>query len=348
MTTLAIVITMNDKDFKFSGIGRLPDITAESVTSYTTLSTFASTSALSGCGEASTAIGVDRDATAVGENALVEAAAMGNGGGVIKRDTESIYCTTGNCDKSRDWLTSVPNAAAAWAVGSIALIQSMLLLFVKMRRKSPGFFGGVLAMLELTLSLYLRASVGYSSGRERAIYQASLFFNFLAGVELCHLLSVTVLGLGAHFDPRITVKQIFARTFSRLLSVCLVGLLVAAVVLMFDANPVHTSAGSHMVQAVLFAVLLVSVLMAVFAAQVTAIDGSVFYRRHFVAVIVPLLLVGVWAGYMVSRTFLPVDSVARTSEALLYGLNYAPLLLAGLTLIALDAPRLFDFDKFYR
>ncbi|KAJ2900254.1 hypothetical protein IWW38_000598 [Coemansia aciculifera] len=266
------------------------------------------------------------------------------------RDMPTIFCLESNCTRARDWLIHVPNAPAAWTVGGVALVLSGLLLMSTIGWRNPGFLDGVLAMLEVALSLFLRASIGYatSSGAATAMYRASMFFNYHAGIQLCHLLTTMVFNLSAHFDPRITSKQTFAKGVSRLLSLCLLALTVAAVVVMFNGDPEHaTSAGLHMIQAAVFIVLIVSLAMAMAAAQIVSRDGAVNYRKHIVSAILPLLALALWAVFMASRTLVSLDNVARSSEIAFYFLNYAPLLMIGGIMVLLNSPRIFNFEKAY-
>ncbi|KAJ2020244.1 hypothetical protein GGI01_002345 [Coemansia sp. RSA 376] len=332
--------------------GRLPDAKVTPIVVYTNLPTFSTTTLLPSTTTSSscTTSTSSSPVAALANNRDTVANDNDKDGGQAKRDLPTIFCPTKNCIRARDWLTSIPNAVAAWSVSGIALILSGLLLMSTIGWRNPGFLDGVLAMLEVALSLVLRASIGYatSDGVATAIYRASMFFNYHAGVQLCHLLSVMVLDLSAHFDPRITAKQIFAKAVSRLLSLCLLALTVAAVVVMFNGDPTKaTTAGLHMVQAVVFVVLVISLVMAMAAAQIVAREGSVNYRKHIVAAILPLLLLALWAGFMASRTFVSLDNVARSNEIMLYFLNYVPLLMIGATLILLNAPRLFNFEKLY-
>ncbi|KAJ2059521.1 hypothetical protein GGI17_004342 [Coemansia sp. S146] len=332
--------------------GRLPDATATPIVVYTNLPTFSTTTLLLSTTTSLSCITSTSSSPGVALANNRDALATGNDkdGGQAKRDQPAIFCPTTSCTRARDWLTNIPNAAAAWSVGGIALVLSGLLLMSTIGWRNPGFLDGVLAMLEVALSLVLRASIGYATndGVATAMYRASMFFNYHAGVQLCHLLSVMVLGLSAHFDPRITAKQIFAKAVSRLLSLCLLGLTVAAVIVMFNGDPANaTSAGLHMVKAIVFVVLVIALIMAMAAAQIVAREGSVNYRKHIVATILPLLLLALWAGFMASRTFVSLDNVARSNEIMFYFLNYVPLLMIGATLILLNAPRLFNFEKLY-
>ncbi|KAJ2490064.1 hypothetical protein IWW37_003484 [Coemansia sp. RSA 2050] len=332
--------------------GRLPDLTTTLVTVYNELPTFSTTTLLSSTATSTScttstspsALGVqanNRDALAKDDN---------KSGGQTKRDLPMILCAAKNCTRARDWLTKIPNAAAAWSVGGVAFILGGLLLMSTIGWRNPGFLDAVLAMLEVGVSLILRASIGYatSDGAATAMHQASMILNYHAGIQLCHLLSVMVLNLSAHFDPRITGKQIFAKAASRILSLCLLGLTAAGVIVMFKGSPAKTSsAGLHMVQAVMFVVMLLSLGMTMAAAQIVSRDGAVNYRKHVTATVLPLLLLALWAAFMASRTFVSLDNVARSNEIIFYFLNHTLLLMAGATLVLLNAPRLFNFEKLY-
>ncbi|KAJ2813861.1 hypothetical protein H4S07_000345 [Coemansia furcata] len=331
----------------FSRNGRLPDAPAIPTQVYEELPTFSTTTLLlssttSSCATSSTPVAL--------ANSRDTLSADNNDGGLAKRDMAAILCPSKNCSGARDWLTKLPNAAAAWAVGGLAIVLGGLLLMSAIAWKHAGFLDGVLALIEVALSLFLRASIGYatSDGAATALYRASIFFNYHAAIQLCHLLSVMVLDLSAHFDPRITAKQIFAKSVSRLLSLCLLGLVVAAVVVMFNGDAANaTAAGLHMMQAIVFVVLILALAMVMAAAQIVAREGAVNYRKHIVCAILSLLLLALWAVFMASRTFVSVDNVARSNEIMFYFLNYAPLLMIGATLILLNAPRLFNFEKLY-
>ncbi|KAJ2746869.1 hypothetical protein GGI20_001022 [Coemansia sp. BCRC 34301] len=319
--------------------GRLPDSTVSAIQQYTTIPTFSTTTLLSSCTTSSSLAPL----IVMANNNDRDMLAATNDFGV--RDRSTIFCAAGDCARGRDWLTQVPNAAAAWTLGGIALVLGGLLFMSTVGWRNPGFLDGVLAMVSVAVSMVLRASIGYAANGT-ALYRASLFFNYFAGIQLCHLLTAMVLNLTAHFDPRITAAQIFAKTVSRLLSLCLTGLVVAAVIVMFNGDPASaSSAGSHMVLAVLVVVLVVALAMAMAAAQIVAREGAVNYRKHVVAAILPLLALALWAVYMGVRTLVSVSNVARTNEVMFYFMNYVPLLMAGATLVLLNAPRLFNFEK---
>ncbi|KAJ1818223.1 hypothetical protein LPJ60_004431 [Coemansia sp. RSA 2675] len=333
--------------------GRLPDPTTL-VTKYNELPTFSTTTVLSStttsCTTTSVSSTTSASFSAQGVQANSRDSLTKDDSGQTKRDLPTILCVKKNCARTRDWLTKIPSDVAAWAVGGIAFVLSGLLFMSTVGWRNPGFLDAVLAMFEVGVSLMLRASIGYatSEGAATAMYRASMIFNYHAGIQLCHLLSVMVLDLSAHFDPRITAKQIFAKAASRILSLCLLGMTVAGVVVMFKGDPAKTSgAGLHLVQTVMFIVMLLSLGMTMAAAQIVSRDGAVNYRKHITATVLPLLLLAMWAVFMASRTFVSLDNVARSNEIMFYFLNFTPLLMIGATLMLLNGPRLFNFEKLY-
>ncbi|KAJ2095970.1 hypothetical protein GGI09_004607 [Coemansia sp. S100] len=48
------------------------------------------------------------------------------------------------------------------------------------------------------------------------------------------------------------------------------------------------------------------------------------------AIMLQNLLLTLWASFMASRTFLPLDNPARDSESMFYWLNIAPLFIIGI------------------
>ncbi|KAJ2796513.1 hypothetical protein H4R21_004681 [Coemansia helicoidea] len=240
----------------------------------------------------------------------------------LEEQLAAVYCPTRDCTGGRDWLVKTPNAAAGWAVGSVAFLASGN---NKYRPRIIGF-----AMLELGISLFLRAGLNYANGNKRAIYIASLFFNYNAATILFinTLASAIVLKLftkSTNPDPSTASRIIMSIT-----SLALFAMMLAGIVIMYrDETMVVKNVGWRLIQAVLFIMVILTV-PALVMLVISTFAGSPVYTFASLAMLVAAVLMGVWSSFMLARTWLPLDSVARSSEVAFYLLNIAPLLLSGI------------------
>ncbi|KAJ1760499.1 hypothetical protein LPJ69_003400 [Coemansia sp. RSA 1752] len=295
----------------------LPSSQTQPTASYTTLETFVGAFA-------------DKDSSAPTSNTT----------STVKRQA-TVYCLDETCTPNVDWLTYRPNKAVGWALGSVSAACAIGLLISSAVTRSLIFVDAVLAMLELCVSLYLRSVISQGVVNERAAYKASLFFQYHAGIKLCHVLGAMVCALLLHFDPMMLTKTKYARRVLRIVTVCLAAVAGIGVIIMF--NGTH-GAGMRLMQASSFAVVVMCVAMACVVVRTMGCAGASNYKRHFGMILVVIVLVAVWAAFSGSRTFVPITSPARSSEALFVVLGYATLLASGLVLLVLKAPYYYNFD----
>ncbi|KAJ2807385.1 hypothetical protein H4R20_001313 [Coemansia guatemalensis] len=255
-----------------------------------------------------------------------------------------VFCDNKKCGKSQDWLTHKPNVAAGWATGSISLVLGLALAFGMGGWHTWAFGDGVLAMIELCISQYLRAAVGMSLENAKALYKASMFFNYHAGVELAHVVAVLTIQLVVHFNPlRKPQWQRYLVLASRLLNLCLTAVVLAGVVVMFDAE--SNGPGLRLLQGVAFAIVLLCFVLGIAAPTFTMRKvGASLYKRHYAVLFISLQLMAVWAVYFGSRGFVALDSPARNSQVAFYLLGYMPLMLMVAVFVASKAPLYFNFE----
>ncbi|KAJ2559618.1 hypothetical protein EV175_000254 [Coemansia sp. RSA 1933] len=263
--------------------------------------------------------------------------------------TAQIYCTKLNCTSERDWLTAAPNAAAGWALGGVSLASALVLSVPTVVWRNLAFIDGVLGLVELSVALFLRASLGKAGTHAPAIYKASLFFNHHAAIELLLLLAVMAIRLHTHYNPVMAPRQMMWVGVARFASFCLAAMALVGVLLMFNstsADPLAADgSGMHVIQTVTFTMLAATLGVGLLAMRMSFNTGVWFYRKHFAALLVALFLVTLWAAFMSARSLVPLDSVARDSEVVFYLLNIMPLLLVGAVLVALRAPLLYNFER---
>ncbi|KAJ2078566.1 hypothetical protein H4R24_004390 [Coemansia sp. RSA 988] len=262
----------------------------------------------------------------------------------IINERSGVFCDDYKCGNSQDWLTRKPNVAAGWATGSISLVLGLVLAIGMGGWHSWVFGDGVLAMIELCISQYLRATVGMSLGNTKALYKASMFFNYHAGVELAHVLVVLTIQLVEHFN--LPLKSQWRRYLilgSRLFNVCLTAVILAGVVVMLDAE--NNGPGLRLLQGVAFVIVLLC--LGLFITTVVSTMGKVgasLYKRHYAVLFISLLLLAVWAAYCGGRGFVALDLPARNSQVVFYLLSYMPLMLMVAVFVAAKAPLYFNFE----
>ncbi|KAJ2648694.1 hypothetical protein IWW40_003758 [Coemansia sp. RSA 1250] len=254
----------------------------------------------------------------------------------------AVFCLNKNCTIARDWLVYVPNQVVGWVLGSVSLVLGVGVLVAIMMYRNLAFFDAVLAMLELCISLYLRAAIGRSEAHHDQIYKASMAFQYLAGIQLYHLLAAMAIRLYVHFHPLALNRQKYAIAFSRILSICLAVLVIVGSVIMFDDK--SGQAGIRLVEAVAFLLVGLALALLCVVARVMALGGATHYKRHFIILVVSILLLAVWAAFVGSRTFVALDSPARSNEAMFAVLGYGTLLIIGAAVLGLRAPMYFNFD----
>ncbi|KAJ2452875.1 hypothetical protein EV183_002612 [Coemansia sp. RSA 2336] len=254
----------------------------------------------------------------------------------------AVFCLDKACTTARDWLVYVPSQAVGWALGSVSLVLGVGVLVAIMMYRNLAFFDAVLAMLELCVSLYLRAAIGRSEAAHARMYKASMALQYLAGIQLYHLLAAMAVRLYVHFHPLALNRQKHTIAFSRILSICLAVLAIVGSVVMFDDK--SGQAGIRLVEAVAFVLAGLALVLLCVVARVMALDGATHYRRHFAILVVAILLLAVWAAFVGSRTFVALDSPARSSEAMFAVLGYGTLLVIGAVVLGLQAPLYFNFD----
>ncbi|KAJ2775703.1 hypothetical protein IWQ57_000273 [Coemansia nantahalensis] len=247
---------------------------------------------------------------------------------LVKRSTleeqlAAVYCPTRDCTGGRDWLVKTPNAAAGWAVGSVAFLASGIIL--RFRDSFTTF-----AMCELGISLFLRAGLNYANGNKRAIYIASLFFNYNAATTLFVSIVASAFALNSYFNGAKAGRTLAASIFMTVTNIALFAMVVAGIVIMYrDETMVVKNVGWRLIQAVLFIMVILTV-PALVMLVISTFATSPVYTFASLALLVAAVLMGVWSSFMLARTWLPLDSVARSNEIAFYLLNVAPLLFIGI------------------
>ncbi|PIA14806.1 hypothetical protein COEREDRAFT_88337 [Coemansia reversa NRRL 1564] len=240
-----------------------------------------------------------------------------------RKQLEEIYCPLKNCTGGRDWLTMRPNAAAGWALGSIAFLASGILV-----RLRPSFT--CFAMSELGISLFLRAGLNYEHGNKRSIYIASLFFNYNSAIILYVNLLSAAFSIKAYFEVEKVGRAGAAMFVSFIINLCLLALIIASVVIMFrDETMVEINIGWRLVQAVLY-IMVIGMTLSIVMLIRSVSGASTAQTLASLALLAATVLLALWSSFMLSRTYLPLNNMTRDSEVAYYLLNILPLLLIGI------------------
>ncbi|KAJ2555735.1 hypothetical protein IWW35_000497 [Coemansia sp. RSA 1878] len=255
-----------------------------------------------------------------------------------------ILCPSKECTPWREWLTYIPNIAAGWIIGAIALLLGLLLLFMAFKCGGLEYIFGFLAMVFVAICLFLRAALKHTHGNRLPMYEASIWLHYFSVALLLMLLVQLVFRLVVHLDNTLcgTVRMLVAFVYG--ICAVLFALLTAAVVLMFDKHSfsrVHS--GMQCLQAFVIIVLILAVILLLATLWASSNDHKGYHIAHVVIIGLCLLFVIIWACFMVAREFLNLHSAARHSEALWYIFAIVPLLLVAIVLLVLNAPAMFTF-----
>ncbi|KAJ1719291.1 hypothetical protein LPJ61_006336, partial [Coemansia biformis] len=251
--------------------------------------------------------------------------------GHVEDDGEfhDILCNSFKCSNHRDWLTKLPNAAANWTLGTISLLVGLLLVKANCTKRSYRCFMPTtsVAMFMLFISLALRASLGLSTGNKRSIYVASIFFNYLAAFLLGLLMIGAARPAITRFQPRTSGETWVGVVITHLIFWASVVLVIVGLVFSFKLKSGYSdAAGAHCIQAALVLLLASTAISALIAlVRIKCVVQTLTKNAVWAGVLwAPLILL--WGSFMLARTFVHVNSVARTSEILFGLLNYAPLI----------------------
>ncbi|KAJ2259471.1 hypothetical protein GGI01_003622 [Coemansia sp. RSA 376] len=244
--------------------------------------------------------------------------------------TDSIYCLAKNCIQSPDWLTYMPSPAVGWAVGGIAVLIAAMSIIPTFYKGEVRLTHGTDAFYLLALSLFLRSVLNYKVVNTAAAYKASLFFNYYTAICLHEQVVSSIFRYTIKLNWRISgLAEQFKIPFSAVHLIQFV-MMIPAVAVMFDvvnANGVDPSV--YLIRTVVFSTMVMSLVVIVKAMAIDIRKQNCNLRALLVSVLPRNLLFIMWGCYMASRTFLPLDSVARDSEVAFYMLNVFLLILAG-------------------
>ncbi|KAJ1720917.1 hypothetical protein LPJ53_004495 [Coemansia erecta] len=255
-----------------------------------------------------------------------------------------FLCPSRQCTPWREWLTFIPNVAAGWVLGAIALLLGIGLLVMAFKCGGLEFIFGFLSMALVCICLWLRAALKGTSADKFAMYKASIWLNYFAAVLMAILIAQLIFRLIVHLDNSLCGAARGLVAFVYFVSLVLFALLTAAVVLMFNLHwwaKVHS--GIQCLQAFVIILLIVAVILLLATLWASSNDVKSHHMGHVIIIGLCVLFLVIWGCFMTARAFLPLTSAGRHSEALWYIFNIVPLLLIAIVLLALNAPAMFTF-----
>ncbi|KAJ2721834.1 hypothetical protein GGI07_003717 [Coemansia sp. Benny D115] len=255
-----------------------------------------------------------------------------------------FLCPSRTCSPWREWLTFIPNVAAGWVLGAIALLLGLGLLIMALKCGGLEFIFGFLSMVLVCICLWLRAALKHSSANLFVMYKVSVWFNYFAAVLMAMLVSQLIFRLVVHLDNTLCAAARGLVGFVYFIAAVLFALLTAAVVLMFNLHwfgKMHS--GIQCLQAFVIIMLILAVILLLATAWAASNDVKSHHMGHVIIIGLCVLFLILWACFMTARAFLGLGSAARHSEALWYIFNIVPLLLIAVVLLALNAPTMFTF-----
>ncbi|KAJ2782111.1 hypothetical protein H4R18_002479 [Coemansia javaensis] len=254
---------------------------------------------------------------------------------------KEILCTKLDCSPFRDWLTRLPNAAANWVLGTVCLVISLMLIRITyVQKKFTCLMPNVsLALLLLFVSLFLRAALGLGSGDKESIYIASVVLNYVSGIAIYGTLLAGLLMAKTRYQPPTAAEKRVVSVVNTLLYAIPLGLVIAGVVLSFRLHPSHPgAAGARCIQTALTFMLAVVVVYMLFVATRFRNVVRAVPKRGIWAALLFALMVLLWTSFMLARSLVRLDNVARTSEVMFGLLNHVPLIACGVSAMVLGQP----------
>ncbi|KAJ2461104.1 hypothetical protein GGF42_000408 [Coemansia sp. RSA 2424] len=175
-------------------------------------------------------------------------------------------------------------------------------------------------------------------GDKMALYKASLFFNYYVAVGLSSGLGMPILKFTRHYKSILTTSAL-----TSLVHFSLTILMIPAVIVMFNTvNGNGVDPSVYIIRTVVFCIMILRFISLIAEMLAMCVQASYIPKSDVLASMLQNALLLMWAIFMASRTFLPLDNLARDSEAMFYGLNIVPLFVIGLiprsTVVIPDLP----------
>ncbi|KAJ2860185.1 hypothetical protein GGH94_005669 [Coemansia aciculifera] len=256
-----------------------------------------------------------------------------------------FLCPSKDCSPWREWLTFIPNVAAGWVIGALALLLALALLVMAIKCGGLEYVLGFLALCLVAICLFLRAALRHSGADLFTMYKVAVWFNYFAAVLLAMLIAQLVFRLIVHLDNTLCGAARALVGFVYLMAAVLFALLTAALVLMFNKHSFSKMhSGIHCLQAFTIIVLVLAVVLLLAAAWASSQDVGGHHMGHVIIIGACAFMLLLWACFMTARVFLDsLHDAGRHSEALWYIFDIVPLLLIAVILLALNAPSIFTF-----
>ncbi|KAJ2636259.1 hypothetical protein GGF44_003171 [Coemansia sp. RSA 1694] len=265
--------------------------------------------------------------------------------GVIYELWMYFLCPSKDCSPWREWLTFIPNVAAGWVIGGLALLLALALLVMAIKCGGLEFILGFLALTLVAICLFLRGALRHSGADLFTMYKVALWFNYFAAVLLAMLIAQLIFRLIVHLDNTLCGAGRALVGFVYFLAAVLFALLTAALILMFNKHSMSKMHGGiHCLQAFTVIVLILAVILLLAALWASSNDVAGHHMGHVIIIGACTFMLLLWACFMTARVFLDsLHEAGRHSEALWYIFDIVPLLLIAVILLVLNAPKMFTF-----
>ncbi|KAJ1664223.1 hypothetical protein EV178_004269 [Coemansia sp. RSA 1646] len=252
----------------------------------------------------------------------------------------AVYCLDQDCPKETDWLLFQPTAIPLWVIGAMMLTLA-LVATIKYRKGESFkllFIGSKLTGIALGIAMMLRASVAQLNNSLVALYAASMFFNYHAGLLAYFKLWNGAMQIVTLFQPPTSAEKRLSYALRFIFRFSPFVLTVLGVALMFHPPSRAHASGMHCIQVALAMVFITSLaIILAFVVRLPAMRGHMD-RRNIVSTFISLLLVEMWTLFMFVRSFVGLNNVARTSEIIFWLLNYLPIIVQCLVAMSLGEP----------
>ncbi|PIA14367.1 hypothetical protein COEREDRAFT_10409 [Coemansia reversa NRRL 1564] len=241
------------------------------------------------------------------------------------------------------YLQYIPVSDVAYGIGGVFAALLLATLATSGLARAHMFGVATLASACLMVSQFLRGSLAVNTARLH-MYQATLILN-TCGANLLMLMAALLLSRWVRFlEGANSPFASLVVAFVGLVVLSTIALDCVGVPLVFYENPWYRHVG-HVLRITGMSATLGTSIIGLLVSLWKAATNTLHMIAETICMFSGFGLLCIWASFVLAQTKLPPANVTGTSEVAFYLLGMLPLGLLLLVWVALNAPRLFSYEK---
>ncbi|KAJ1662243.1 hypothetical protein IW140_006082 [Coemansia sp. RSA 1813] len=256
---------------------------------------------------------------------------------------QNVFCPDKTCTSERDWIVEELAPGVLLPLGSACLVAGIISIALYRHMGSLMYEknGISLSMLVLGIGIILRAAVGLDTTHKEALYIASMVLNYHAGQCIYNALFVNSFCINTPWEHTKKGRINIAVGTNQTLG--LFAVTVCGAVLMFHPTT-NARAGMNCFRVVFVIMMSMTLAMiGIFAYRIKMLHRHMAMKNVISSALV-FGLFGIWCTYMLARTFVGLESPARSCPDMLVWFDYIPLCFCFIVAKALGEPLAFDSE----